>query len=141
MIKKYGYILGLLAVLLLISGYLYLRKKDTFNTQNNNPVVTISAKNLISFFKENKEHYATLYVDKVIAIEGIIKEINYINNRHTILLRGDKEDLSLVICDMQTDQTQKTKSLKRGDTVLLKGVFKGYLKDAVFLNCVISTNL
>lgn len=141
MIKKYGYILGLLAALLLVSIYFSLNKKDTFNTQKSDPVVTVSAKNLISYFKEDKERYATLYVDKVIAIEGIIKEINYINNRHTILLRGDKEDLSLVICDMQTDQTQKTKSLKRGDTVLLKGVFKGYLKDAVFLNCVLSTNL
>lgn len=141
MIKKYGYILGLLGVSVLVGIYLYFGEKDTFNTHKSNPVVTVSAKNLISYLNEDKERYATLYVDKVIAIEGIIKEINYINNRHTILLRGDQEDLSLVICDMQTDQTQKTKSLKRGDTVLLKGVFKGFLKDAVFLNCVISTNL
>ncbi len=140
MAKKIGYILAGLSLLLIISFYFFVMKTDAFNSEKEQPVVTISAKDLISHLNTDKERYSSLYVDNVIAIEGIINEINQINNRHTILLKGDNEDLSLIICDMQTDQTKKTATLKKGDTVLLKGVFKGYLRDAVFLNCVISPN-
>lgn len=138
--KKNSFILVSLLLIVLVLGYLSFFKKDTFDTQNSNAVEMISAESLISFSSNDKDRYTSLYINKVIVIEGIIKDINYINNRHTILLGGDQEKLSLVICDMQINQTDKTQSLKQGDTVLLKGVFKGFLKDAVFLNCVLSTN-
>lgn len=140
MTKKYGYGLGLLSVLLLGGLYLSLQKRDTFHTQKTRAEASMTAANLISYVTEENEPYLTSLVDKVIAVEGVIKEINYVNQRHTILLGGGEEDLALVICDMQTDQAQKTGFLKQGDTVVLKGVFKGFLQDAVFLNCVLSAN-
>lgn len=140
MIRKYGFRLGLLSVLLLGGIYVSLQKEDAFNTQETGASAAMTAENLISYVTTDKEQYLASLVDKVIAIEGIIKEINYVNQRHTILLRGGQEDLALVICDMQTDQARKTGFLKQGDTVVLKGVFKGFLQDAVFLNCVLTAN-
>lgn len=140
MTRKYGYGLGLLSVLLLGGLYLSLQKNDTFRTQKTRAAASMTAENLISYVTADNEPYLTSLVDKVIAVEGVIKEINYVNQRHTILLRGGQEDLALVICDMQTDQAKKTGFLKQGDTVVLKGVFKGFLQDAVFLNCVLTAN-
>lgn len=140
MIRKYGLHLGLLSVLLLGGIYVSLQQKDTFNTHETRASVAMTAEHLMSYIATGQEQYLAGWVDQVIAIEGVIKDINYVNQRHTILLRGNQEDLALVICDMQTDQAAKTGFLKQGDTVVLKGVFKGFLQDAVFLNCVLTAN-
>ncbi|MBC31655.1 MAG: hypothetical protein CMH48_12535 [Muricauda sp.] len=96
---------------------------------NITPVWTMKAKN------EN-EHF--LEAEKIVEIEGVIKEINSLNNRITILLEGGAAESACVICDMQADQTDDLKDYRPKDTIRLKGVFKGFLKDAIFLNCVIS---
>lgn len=140
MIRKYGFRLGLLSILVLGGIYISLHKEDVFNTQKASATAAMTAENLISYVTTDKGQYLDTLVDQVIAVEGVIKEINYVNQRHTILLGGGQEDLALVICDMQTDQAKKTGFLKQGDTVVLKGVFKGFLQDAVFLNCVLTAN-
>ena len=80
----------------------------------------------------------TLDPEQLVEIEGRIKEINTLNSRHTILLKGKHEEPPYIICDMQTGQEKELKWLKENDTIKIKGIFKGYLKDAVFLNCIVT---
>jgi len=138
--KKNVILLGLLLTGLVVSGYFYISKLDTFDTEKTKSIATIRAEKLMSDLKLDKAKYNARFKDQVVNVKGIIEEINYKNDRHSILLKGDQENLSLVICDMQQDQIKKTRALKKGDTVLLKGIFKGFLKDAIFLNCVLPLN-
>ncbi len=140
MTKKYTYLLGVLLIVVAIAINNFVFKLDAFDIENKNALAIINAELLISDLKSNKEKYNALFTDQVVGIKGIISEINDKNNRHTILLQGDEKSVSLVICDMQKDQKQKTNTLKIGDTVVLKGIYKGFLKDAVFLNCILSTD-
>ena len=103
------------------------------------PELHLNAETLISHFKKENDHY--LEPEKIVEIEGAIKEINSINNRITILLEGGANESACVICDMQTDQIKGIKEFKPRDTIRLKGVFKGFLKDAIFLNCIISQRI
>ncbi len=74
---------------------------------------------------------------EVIAVKGTVHEVNTVNGRNTILLKGDMADEAFVICDMNTNQSTTAPSVKRGDSVLIKGLLKGILKDVIMLNCVV----
>lgn len=76
-------------------------------------------------------------IERVVMVEGVIQDVNYLNNRTTIILHGKGENQRLVICDMQDNQKLKIKSLNLGDKVSVKGILKGSLNDIILLNCVI----
>ncbi len=75
--------------------------------------------------------------EHVIAVKGTVHEVNTVNGRHTILLKGDTADETFVICDMNTNQSTTTQAVKSGDSILVKGLLKGILKDVIMLNCVV----
>ena len=98
--------------------------------------MAITVDNIGDYFKPNTETNS-LQPEQLVEIEGCIKEINTRNSRHTILLKGKKDASPYVICDMQTGQEKELKLLKENDTIKVKGIFKGFLKDAIFLHCII----
>lgn len=73
-------------------------------------------------------------IEHVISIEGIIEDINDLNHRNTVILKG-KDSKRFVICDMQ--KSENVTLLNVGDTVTIKGILKGTLKDVILLNCII----
>ncbi|MFT5735689.1 MAG: hypothetical protein ACI9SG_000019 [Maribacter sp.] len=75
--------------------------------------------------------------DIVLEVNGIVHEVNYLNDRYTIFLKGKITDETYVICDMNTNQINTTKAIKSGDSIVIKGLFKGVLKDVIMLNCVV----
>jgi len=76
-------------------------------------------------------------IESVVMVEGVVQDVNYLNNRSTIILKGKENNQRLVICDMQDNQKLKIKSLNLGDKVSVKGILKGSLRDIILLNCVI----
>lgn len=97
------------------------------------PSKTYSVEQLISEFKSSKQTENEM----VIAVTGVVHEINNVNERHTILLKGNTADETYVICDMNTNQRSTSKSVKSGDSIIVKGLLKGILKDIIMLNCVV----
>ena len=97
------------------------------------PKKLYSTENLISTLQSNTEYDS----EEVIAVTGIVHEINTINKRITILLKADKAQEHFVICDMNSSQANTIKTIKKGDSILIKGLLKGILKDVILLNCVI----
>ena len=98
----------------------------------------ISSTELLAQFLENEEMANETYVEKVIEVEGIVKEVTFLNNRYTVLLQG-QGDYACLICDMNDNPTNQFDSITKGDTITLKGVCKGFLMDAILLNCVLIT--
>ncbi len=98
------------------------------------PKMFYSAENLISTL-QSKNQYES---DIVIAVSGIVHEINTMNKRTTILLNGNVAQETYIICDMNSNQTSTIETTKKGDSILIKGLLKGKLKDVIMLNCVIT---
>ena len=138
--KSYRWkLLGSFLLVLVLSGWLIFSsifKDNCVDTHSLETSVRISSEQLLSSFKENELAANSNYVEKIIEVKGEIRDISFLNNRYTIYLYGGDEINSL-ICDMNPDQADRVKELKTGQTVVLKGVCKGFLMDAIFLNCVI----
>ena len=100
------------------------------------PKMLYSADNLISTLQSEKKHNR----ESVIAVSGTVYEINTINKRITILLKGNEAQETFVICDMNSNQNSSIKTIKKGDSILIKGLLKGILKDVIMLNCIILKN-
>lgn len=127
-------VIGVAALLYL--AVTYLNNPDFVDITRVEPNYRLEAQTIIDLGKNQNDNY--LKTESIVEIKGVIKEINDLNNRITILLGTDKNELSCIICDMQRDQKEKITKLKPNDTIKIKGVYKGFLQDAIFLNCVIS---
>lgn len=105
------------------------------------PELEIEAQNFLSaLYDEHKTRIDNLYMERILEVTGRVKEVNFNNQRVTVLLKGKTNDPPYIICDMQYNQKELVVRLRPNDTVKIKGIFKGYLKDAVFLDCVITYN-
>lgn len=100
------------------------------------PLIVITLDSINDYFKPNTKT-SILKPEQLVEIEGRIKEINTRNGRNTILLKGEKDASPYIICDMHSGQEKELKLLKENDTITINGIFKGFLNDAVFLNCMI----
>lgn len=126
----------LVFVLVFSALYFYVAKENTIDITAAHTEIQISSEKLISSFLDNENIANSEYIEKTIEIEGVIKDITLINNRYTVLLQGET-DFSCVICDMQPNQYNNIKKLELGQDIVLKGICKGFLMDAIFLNCII----
>ncbi len=99
--------------------------------------VEVSSKELVSSYILNEKSANSIYRGKIVEVDGIVKEVTFLNNRNTILLYGSSK-YSSVICDMQSNQIEEVKKLKKGQKIRIKGVCKGFLKDAILLHCILT---
>ena len=114
--KKNKIILGLVILLLLISGGSYLYYGVLFKTSRNieseQPTFSISAKTLIEEYNTNQKKADSKYLNKTIAIEGIVSS----ETDSTLLLHNT------VFCFLS--HPQKNKLIKKN--VVIKGKCIGY---------------
>lgn len=114
--------------------YKYLEtERDTSTVKTEN---TFSADEISVLMLSKTDNTFYQYVEKAIEVESEIKEITFREGVYTLILKGDSNETSL-LCEMQKNQNNIVKGLKIGDIVVVKGVFKGFLNDAIFLHCVI----
>ena len=119
-----------------LSKKLMPREVDMLNSKTE---VEITAQNLLSVLGEkNREAIDNLKSDRVFEVTGWVKETNLMNGRITVLLKGNDDIPPYIICDMMAHQKNEVAHLKPNDSVKIKGIFKGFLKDAVFLDCIIT---
>lgn len=128
----------LLAAVLLFGLWKLLDTKKT-DIRKATPEVEISAQNLLSVLNDgNLAWKDSLNTERIIEVAGHVKETNFMNGRITVLLKGNNDSPPYIICDMVSHQRRMVSELKPNDSVKIKGIFKGYLKDAVFLDCVVT---
>ena len=111
-----------------MSSYTNIVKKE--------PKHEVEAETIIQFVTNKKTN--TIQANDVVEVRGIIKEINFLNNRTTIYLGSNSHDSTFIICDMQNSEKSQVALLNKFQAIKLKGIFKGFLSDIVLLDCVIS---
>ncbi|MFC4218925.1 OB-fold protein [Flagellimonas marina] len=96
-------------------------------------VAQLSADELISAL-ENNENFNR---EKILSVKGTLVETNTRNDHINFLIKGNSNQNHYIICEMNHSFDEQGKDFTPGDTVIIKGVLKGYLNDAVLLNCVL----
>nr|WP_298794704.1 hypothetical protein [uncultured Allomuricauda sp.] len=136
--KVYIVVFAMIFAMLCITIYIHneFNRPALVDIHNSITQDTVSADELISIFTTNEELASNSFVEKTIEVKGVIKKINYINNRQTILLKSERFAQSFVICDMMPSTENRIGALNIGDTLAIKGICKGFLFDVIMLNCI-----
>lgn len=126
---------GIVLFVLCFLAYFHINREQPA-TQSVNTHAQLSPNEFISLFDSIDGNQVKGYVDKAIEIKGILKKVTLRENKYTLFIHCDKEG-QFIMCEMQTDQIAKIKSIQTDEIVTVKGIFKGVLLDAILLNCIL----
>lgn len=128
-------ILIIISIACIMTVYYFYNHKQV-DTRKAKTEISLTANELLTELNGNEEERFGQYIEKALEIEGTIYQVTYKAGKYSLLLRGDKID-SLILCEMQKDQASLVKLLEVGDEVKVKGILKGFLMDAILLNCIV----
>lgn len=131
--KKHSILLVFVLLFLTIAMYL---NRETPNTHSINTHASLTTNEMISLLENTTPEELENYIEKAIEIKGVLQEITYRGGKTTLILVGD-EDNKYILCEMQNDQTAKIEKLEKNSMIVVKGIFKGVLLDAILLNCIL----
>lgn len=137
---KNKFFLIAILLLLVINGYYYvvpLFSSSEKNLENEVAAVILTANDLVNTYADNEAKSNKLYAGKIIEISGTIKEITFLNDRTTVILKSSSEKFG-VICDINPNEKDNINRLKENQNITVKGICKGFLKDVILLNCTIA---
>jgi hypothetical protein len=129
------FLIGLIAA---FGAIYYVFNMPRRNLSRENAVYTLTAKQLISEFKNGEATATAKYLDKAIAVSGEIKGIRTLDN-HTVVysLEDEMEGVSCSVdsADAVRNSLKLTRFVK-GSIVSFKGRCSGMLMDIQMINCV-----
>lgn len=134
--KKLKFLLGALAIVIVgaVCVYMYINKSHP-NYEKLNAEYNVSSKVIYDNFKSDSKASALKFNGKMIEINGQVSKIEASDTLVTVVfafsqgLFGDEG----IRCAMLPDYNQKTKLLKQGDKVDLKGLCQGFNETDVIL--------
>ena len=106
--------------------------------------MSLNASELISAFQANEAQSNADYLDKIIMVNGIVREVERNDHGHFTVVLGEDMQMSSVRCSMDSSYQDKIAELTKGSRVMIKGACTGFNSDEllgsdVILNrCVIS---
>lgn len=124
-LSKLFYIL--IAAILVIGIYLWRPEKDPYAVFKK----PITASDLIE--SQQDGGLSNSFIDKGLEVSGTLLEINQENNKYALLIEG--KNGSDILCELKEDQVSLLSTLKLNQHISIRGIYKGYLKDAILLNC------
>jgi len=136
-------------VLLLLAGGGYYISKE-FNRRNKDTSLikadyTLASSVLVSEFERNDSLASVKYMDKVIDVNGSVKEIARDEKGYITIVLGDSVQRSSVRCSLDSNHHSEANLVRQGGAVRIKGICSGFNKeellgsDVVLVRCVLST--
>ncbi len=97
-------------------------------------MVSVDAKDLFGQYELNEDSANKLYLGKVIKVSGDISDIQYNNMRYTISYATNGM-MGTVLCEMDTLENPKVKTLIIGSKVIIAGFCNGINMDVYLDRC------
>jgi len=105
----------------------YNRKhKDTARVKADYSLTTTE---LLNEFAANEKASGEKYMDKVLRVEGAVKDIIKDEKGFYTIALGDTASMSSVRCSIDSTHTNEVISLKKGAILAVKGICTGYTAD------------
>lgn len=117
-------------------GALIMFFKPHTSVKNEEALFKLSVSELVQAFEEDESKANGIYGGKILEVRGPLKEV-IVNDSSTILLMGDSTQMAGVSCYLQNDQKNRSKDLRLGEDVIIKGICNGMLLDVVMDKCLI----
>lgn len=131
-------VLPLLLVLGAVAIYIYREYNRTHkDTAKLKPDYSITATDLVKEFSDNEQVCNKKYWDKVIRVEGMVKELTKDEKGFFSIALGDTASMSSVRCSIDSTHSNEAASLQRGSVIAVKGICSGYNADELLGSDVI----
>jgi len=99
--------------------------------------ISISANEILSEFAADETTANTKFLDKIVAVKGVISETRIEKEKGIITLKTN-DDFSSILCHLSAKSTKKMDKLKVGEIVIVKGICTGYLMDVILVKSEIT---
>jgi hypothetical protein len=131
-------VLPLLLILAAIAIYIYKEYNRTHkDTAKLKPDYSLEAASLIKEFEADEHGSNTKFWDKVIRVEGIVKDVLKDDRGFYTLALGDTSSMSSVRCSIDSAHSYEVNSVITGSRVAVKGICSGFNKDELLGSDVI----
>ena len=108
---------------------LFMKNKKVEGLEDATPSYTISATQLFEEFAQNETAALNKFRNKVLLVEGAIKDVMPVNDSiASVLLSGDESGLGNIKCGLGKDYIAAAKELNVEETIRIKGICSGISK-------------
>ncbi len=131
-------LLSLLVVIAAAAAYIYKEYNRTHrDTAKLKADYNLPAATLIREFETDQQSANKKYWDKVINVQGQVKEFARDEKGFISLALGDTSSMSSVRCSIDSLHTKEAGSIKKGDQLAVKGICSGFNADELLGSDVI----
>lgn len=92
--------------------------------------IQVTASQLFGEYNTNEKSANTNYIDKVVAVTGVVGTVSKNAEGKTVVLLKTEDLMFGVNCTLE-----EAADIKAGEQVTLKGICTGYLTDVVLIRC------
>jgi hypothetical protein len=131
-------VLPLLLILAAVAFYIYKEYNRTHkDTAKLKPDYSISATQLLKEFETNEQGSNKKYWDKVIRVEGMVKELAKDDKGFYSIILGDTASMSSVRCSVDSVHSNEAAAVTKGSIIAVKGICSGFNADEMLGSDVI----
>ena len=131
-------VLPLLLILAASAFYIYKEYNRTHkDTAKIKPDYAVSAIELVKEFETNEQVSNKKYWDKVIRVEGMVKELAKDDKGFYSIILGDTASMSSVRCSVDSAHSNEAAAVKQGSIIAVKGICSGFNADEMLGSDVI----
>lgn len=131
-------LLSLIVVVAAVALYIYKEYNRTHkDTTKLKADYTVSAASFVQEFEKNERESNEKYWDKVVKVEGMVKDLSKDDRGFLSVILGDTSSMSSVRCSVDSSHTNEAAFLKKGDKVTIKGICTGFNADELLGSDVI----
>ncbi|MFN3529593.1 MAG: OB-fold protein [Bacteroidia bacterium] len=94
---------------------------------------SLPASDLFDTFDTDEQAANALYLDKVIEVTGLVRELHHNGESITALVLETNDPIFGINCAFE--QTVPLKKITQGDLITIKGVCTGFISDVVLNRC------
>ncbi len=140
--KRKKIIRYLLLFLLIVAGGAALFIYKEYNRRHRDtaalrPDYTLTAADLIRAFEQNEKESGKKYADKVMQVNGTVKEVSRDEKGYYSVVLGEPASLSSVRCSIDSLHNREAERLKTGTPATVKGICTGFNADELLGSDVI----
>lgn len=139
--KKRKILIGISIVLLAVliaAAYIYNEyNRKHADTATLHPDYVLSATALLNQFAHDSASSSQKYMDRLLQVSGVIKQIDSIDDKNVVIVLGDSTDQSAVRCNPDSIHQSEAMRIRAGQTATVKGVCSGYNRDQLLGSDVI----
>ena len=118
--------------------YEFNRTNDSL--KNTQPEYVVSPSMIIDEFSKNSTAALQKYVDKVIEVEGQVKNIETTEKNDVTIVLGEENNMSSLRFSLDSNETKEVNTIKINAKVRLKGMCTGYNADEMGIGSDILLN-